>query len=76
MVKGVAKDVAGSKTEFKEGEAAVTTQLKIQGLYRSDRFVYKTDSIIKMYGLDKLEILLLALFIAIYTRKAKAHFGC
>ncbi|KAG1137090.1 hypothetical protein G6F37_012425 [Rhizopus arrhizus] len=58
----VADEVNECRTDFKDGEAqlqAMTQQLKASGLYKNDKFQYKADGLIKMYGVNNLEILLL-----------------
>lgn len=50
------------KADFIHGEAyldSMTKQLKSLGCYINDKFQYKADSLIKLYGIKKLEILLL-----------------
>lgn len=37
----------------------MTQQLKASGLYKDNKFQYKADGLIKMYGIKKLEIVLL-----------------
>ena len=37
----------------------MTKQLKANGLYKNDKFQYKADGLVKMYGVSNLEILLL-----------------
>ncbi|KAG0975044.1 hypothetical protein G6F29_011811 [Rhizopus arrhizus] len=58
----VADEVQDCKTDFKDGEAqlqAMIQQLKASGLYKNDKFQYKADGLVKMYGVNNLEILLL-----------------
>ncbi|KAG1449688.1 hypothetical protein G6F55_010053 [Rhizopus delemar] len=58
----VAVEVNECKTDFKDGEAqleSMTQQLKASGLYKDNKFQYKADGLIKMYGVKNLEILLL-----------------
>jgi hypothetical protein len=58
----VADEVDECKTDFKDGEAqleSMTQQLKASGLYKNDKFQYKADGLVKMYGVKNLEILLL-----------------
>ncbi|CAO3637971.1 unnamed protein product [Mucor hiemalis] len=46
---------------------AMSTQLDSAGLYRDDASQYKADGIITLYGIHRLEILLL---------ETSSHFGC
>ncbi|KAI8327842.1 hypothetical protein EDC96DRAFT_531244 [Choanephora cucurbitarum] len=59
-----------SQSEFTVGEIplkAMSTQLDSAGLYRDDAGQYKADGIITLYGIHRLEILLL---------ETSSHFGC
>lgn len=67
--KAVNQVVADSHCEFYKGETqlnAMTKQLKSLGLQHNDKCQYNTDALIKLFGLDKLEILLL---------ETSGHFG-
>ncbi|KAI8373781.1 hypothetical protein BD560DRAFT_489169 [Blakeslea trispora] len=58
-----------SQSEFTVGEIplkAMSTQLDSAGLYRDDAGQYKVDGIITLYGIHRLEILLL---------ETSSHFG-
>ncbi|GAA5802099.1 hypothetical protein HPULCUR_007559 [Helicostylum pulchrum] len=54
--------VHGCEGYFVQGESfldSMTQQLKATGLYSDERSRYKTDGLIKLFGLKKLELLLL-----------------
>lgn len=50
------------KTDFVEGQPvlqSMTRQLKLSGLYHDNKSQYKTDDLIKLFGLKDIELLLL-----------------